>query len=232
MRKIGNPEPQPPPWGLPSALSALVAALAAMIIGTLIMLTLLEGSSYAPLLGWILGSVVTVAYIWSAFRRSRAFLHIAPTDARLFLILLFAVGMAFVIDLVDLGITGAFLPAPELGALVGVEAGFAGWVAAILFMLVAQPVAEELAFRGVFFPAVRQVLGGWVGWLMSGLAYGLFHLIVYTSDPGNLWHSLGTPVLIGLVIGGVRASTGSTRAAIVAHIGFGVFALLKLLALS
>jgi MFS-type transporter involved in bile tolerance (Atg22 family) len=59
--------------------------------------------------------------------------------------------------------------------------------------------------------------------------YGLFHAFVYTST-NNTWHLFIAPFLIGLFMSAVRAYTRSTRAAIVAHVGFGLFALLKLLA--
>ncbi len=232
LRRLANPEPDPPPWSLGIALLTVIIALGALVVGTVITLSLLSQSVYASLLGWSLGSMVTVAYIWSAFRRDRPALRLESTRARLILLLLFAVGVAMLIDLVELGITGASRPVPELRGIIGTGAGAAGWAAAIIFMLIAQPIAEELVFRGIFLPAARHRLGGWGGLLISALAYGLFHMLAYTAAPGDFWYTLVTPTLAGLVLGGVRATTHSTRAAIVAHIGFGVFALLKLLALS
>jgi membrane protease YdiL (CAAX protease family) len=233
LRRLANPPVESPPWSLLTAIIALIAALAALIIGTVIMLSLLGPTGYAPLLGWILGCGAAAAYIWSAFRRDRAALRTGPTQSRLFVVLLFGLGMAVLIDLIDLGATGNFLPAPELLSLLGADAGIMGWLAAIFLMLVAQPVAEELAFRGVFYPSVRQALGGWGSLLVCAVLYGLFHLVAYSTAPGdNLWHTFITPALNGLVITGVRANTGSTRAAIIAHAGFGIFALLKLLAVS
>lgn len=220
----------PPPWSFSRGLLVILAALAALIVGALLTINLWGPGGTASLLGWTLGSVVTVVFIWSSFRLHRPALRLEPTQTRLFIVLLFAVGMAMVIDLIDLGITGVFQPAPELLGLLGSEMSFAGWFSAMAFMLIAQPAAEELAFRGILFPSLRSALGGWAGLLVNALLYAGFHLIAYTSGPGHLWHTLGTPFLAGLVIGGVRANTRSTRAAIVAHVGFGIFALLKLIA--
>jgi membrane protease YdiL (CAAX protease family) len=232
LRSLAVPEADVPPWSPGTALLMPLILLLAQIAGAVALLSLLAGEAQvAPLLGWILGSLIAAAYLWSALRQNRAALRLGPTKARLPLVLLFAFGMAVLIDLIDLGVTGSFLPAPELAGLVGANAGLAGALAAALLMLLAQPVADELAFRGVFFPMARQRLGGWGGLLTVALLYGLFHMIIYTSDPGvHLWHTLGTPALSGLVISGVRAHTRSTRAAIVAHVGFGIFALIKLLA--
>jgi membrane protease YdiL (CAAX protease family) len=232
LRSLANPEAETPPWGPTTALAMPLLVLVALIFGSVITLSLLGPAGYAPLIGWIIGSSLAAAYIYSAFRRDRVALRLGPTNARLFVVLLFALGMAVLIDLIDLGITGSFLPAPELRSLVGADAGFGGWLAALLFMLVTQPLAEELAFRGVMYPSVRRLLGGWGSLLACAIGYGLLHLIAYTSTPdAHLWHTLVTPTLHGLVISAVRASTRSTRAAIIAHVGVGIFALLKLLAL-
>ncbi len=232
LHSITSVETPPPPWSLQRGLLALLAALVALIVGPFITINLMGLSAAASLSGWILGSVVSVIFVWSWFRQERPALRLGPTPTRLFIVLLFAFGMAMLIDLVDLGITGVFQPVPELLGLLGTQIGPAGWLSAILFMLVVQPAAEELVFRGILFPSLRSVFGGWPGLLLNSLLYAVFHLIVYTSTPGNWWHTLGTPFLAGLVIGGVRANTRSTRAALVAHIGFGIFALLKLIALT
>lgn len=230
LRSLANAEASVPPWRLSTGLIMMVLALVATIVGAFILLNLLGDVPLAPLAGWTLGSVVTIVYVWSAFRQHRDALRLGPTNSRLILLLLFSVGLALLIDLIILAITRQFYPAPELLNLLFAPPGVAGWLLAALFMLLAQPVAEELVFRGVFFPVIRQALGGWGGWLMSALAYAVFHLIAYTTSPtANIWHTFITPLLIGLVISAVRANTRSTRAAIIVHIGFNLFALLKLL---
>ncbi|MBC7814346.1 MAG: CPBP family intramembrane metalloprotease, partial [Burkholderiales bacterium] len=109
------------------------------------------------------------------------------------------------------------------------------WVAAVLLMVLAQPIAEELVFRGILFPALRAATGAWAGLFLSALLYGTFHLLTYAPPQEGLvgvWYGLFAPLLAGLVIGGIRAYTGSTRAAIVMHVGFGIFAVLKALTIT
>ncbi len=209
----------------------MVVAIIAFIAGSILTLTLLEGNSLAPLLAWSVGGLVTTVYVWLSRRHQRTALRLGPANARLFIVLLFAVGMAIVIDTLILALSQQFFPAPELVSLLFTDPGVAGWLMAALFMIVIQPVAEELVFRGVVFPTARSLFGGWLGWLLNGLVYAVFHLILYTSGPATLWFTLVTPLLAGLFIGGVRAYTRSTGAAIVAHMGFGIFAIIKLLAL-
>jgi membrane protease YdiL (CAAX protease family) len=230
LRSLANPEADPPAWSLGFGVMTIVLALVATILGSLIVVNLLGDTPAAWLGGWTLGSLVTASFVWSSSRRNREALRIGPTNARLFLVLLFSVGMALFIDTIVLAITREFFPAPELLNLLFVAPGVGGWVLAVLFMLVAQPIAEELVFRGVFFPVARRALGGWGGLLATALAYAVFHLLAYASSPiVNIWHTLITPLLIGLVISAARANTRSTRVAILVHFGFNLFALLKLL---
>lgn len=229
IQRLANAEATPPPWGLRAAIITVLVAVLAVIVGTVIALALFPAAPYALLVGWTLGGVVTIIYVLSNFREDREALRTGPTSARLALVLLFSIGMALLIDTLSLIVTQRFFASLELMSLFGFEPGLAGWLVAVVFMLLVQPVSEELVFRGVFFPAARQALGGWGGWLASGLLYGLFHAFIYTATD-NLWHILIAPVVAGLVLSAIRAYTQSTRAAIVAHMGFGLFALLRLLA--
>jgi membrane protease YdiL (CAAX protease family) len=107
-------------------------------------------------------------------------------------------------------------------------------------MLIAQPLAEELVFRGVALPALRTALGARFGLVATAALSAVFHLLIYPAsytavDSGvsplaALWYSGVTPFLAALVFGSVRVVTGSTRLAIAAHVAFGLFALLRLLA--
>jgi membrane protease YdiL (CAAX protease family) len=102
-------------------------------------------------------------------------------------------------------------------------------------MVIAQPLAEELIFRGVLLSSLRGTIGAWPGYILSALLYALFHLITYgssISDFNSLWYGQILPFIGGLIFGAVRLSTGSTRAAILAHVGFGLFAVVKILTLS
>jgi membrane protease YdiL (CAAX protease family) len=140
--------------------------------------------------------------------------------------------MAMTFDLLSQAVTGDFaLAASELMRFRGVPVGVFGWVIALLFMVVLQPVAEELVFRGVLFPALRFTLGAWWALVMCAGFHAAFHFLAYPPAADDqtvlLWYGLTLPFLDALVITAVRAYTGSTRAAIVAHAAFGLFAVLK-----
>jgi membrane protease YdiL (CAAX protease family) len=227
IRSIANPEAAAPPWSLGTAIVTVLVAVVAFIAGTFFTLNLLGANPIAPILGWSLGGVVTTVYVWLSRRGQREALRLGPANARLFITLLFGLGIAMLIDVVMLGISRSYPLAPELLSLLYTDAGVVGWIVAALFMIAIQPAAEELVFRGVLFPTLRSAFGGSLGWLLSALAYAGFHLLIYTSNPGDVWFTLVTPLLAGLFIGGVRAHTRSTWAAIAAHMGFGIFALLK-----
>lgn len=86
------------------------------------------------------------------------------------------------------------------------------------------PVVEEIAFRGLMFGALekRGMAQTWTI-LITGLVFALFHF-----EPVRL------PVLlvIGLVLGWVRARTGSTLASMAAHMANNLPGAIALLALA
>jgi membrane protease YdiL (CAAX protease family) len=82
---------------------------------------------------------------------------------------------------------------------------------------------------------LRETLGTWVGLVASAALYAVFHALAYPPAPGQpagYWYGFVLPFVAGVFFGGVRAYTGSTRAAILAHVAFGVFAVLKAFALA
>ena len=108
------------------------------------------------------------------------------------------------------------------------------WLLAFILMVIAEPIAEELVFQGILLPALRNSLGAWGGYIVSAALFGLFHLMVYSSpnsDIVTLWYGLFLPFFAGLVFAAVRLYTGSTRAAVITHAAFGLFALVNLLTL-
>jgi membrane protease YdiL (CAAX protease family) len=232
IQRISTLEPAPP-WGLFIAINTVFVSLLAIIAGTLIASSLLGNQEFYILVAWLIGLTLTIVSVWTARRtpQDRAALRIGETNSRLLIVLLFSLGMAIAIDALGMVVSGAFLPAAELSIFYGTSPAILTWVLALILMLVVQPIAEELVFRGVFYPTARHVMGAWGGFIACALVYAIFHYVAYSSPINSIWYALGAPLLIGLVITGVRATSGSTRAAIVAHMGFGLFALLKLFVL-
>ncbi|MSO26731.1 MAG: CPBP family intramembrane metalloprotease [Candidatus Nanopelagicales bacterium] len=86
-----------------------------------------------------------------------------------------------------------------------------GWVllAFGLMVIVGAPVTEELAFRGLFFAALRKHGEGPVLTVaITAVAFALFHL-----EPARI----GVLICVGVLLGLVRWRTGSLGASMVAH---------------
>lgn len=244
--RLSKPE-NPPPWSAASAIALVVGLFAALVAGSGIAALLFGESPPALVAGWSLGTILAAVLVFNARRtpEDRAALRIAQTPPRWPLIALLVVGVALAIDLLSLVITGDFWPTPELlgyfvvgddnALAVRADIDVLAWALAAVFLIVLQPVAEELVFRGVLYPAARAALGPIPGWVTTALAHALLHVLAYTTVFGGftaLWYALAVPFLDALLITAVRADTGSTRAAIVAHAAFGAFAVLKALAIA
>lgn len=234
MQRIATLE-SPPPWSLGFAILAIVLAFIAIVAGVAVAEAWVGGASAALLIGWTLAALAVSAFIFQSRRApaDRAALRLGAPRMALPLLIVLNMGLAMLLDLLSLAITGRFVPLPELLPLALAPGDVFAWVIAAVFMLAAQPLAEELVFRGVAQPALRTALGAWPGLLVAALAYGAFHMMAYTpvyadADQNTLlWFGLILPALDGVIFGMNRAATGSTRAAIIAHASFGLFALIK-----
>lgn len=243
LKRITRPE-APPPWTLYDGLGAIMILFAAMILGSTAADIVFGSRIATALLGWSIGAfLATVVVLMTRLRtpESAAALRLSVEGGprRLPIIFLFGFGMAVTIDLLSLVVTGDFWPVPELlgyflvpeeGDLISLQPDLFAWVLALLFLVALQPVAEEIIFRGVLFPSLRTELGPLAGFFAVSVFHGAFHLVAYAPSPGSfsfLWYGFVVPTLEAMVITAVRADTGSTRAAIVAHAAFGLFAVLK-----
>lgn len=233
LKRISELEPAPP-WSLFAAINTVLMAIIAVIAASLLVLSLLNNQEYGTLAAWILAGGLTAVFVRTTRRAPEHWqaLRLGPTRSRLLIVFLFSLGMAITIDLAGLAISDEFLPPVELQPFIREPIGIVTWVLLLVFMLVVQPVAEEMVFRGVFYPSSRHVLGAWGGLLASAGVYALFHFFAYSSPVSSFWHALLAPFLAGLVISIARANSGSTRAAIAAHVGFNIFAVLQLLLLT
>jgi len=78
------------------------------------------------------------------------------------------------------------------------------------------PLVEELFFRGFFYPVLARRWG--VGWgvFLSALPFALMHLPQYSWS----WGVVLVILMVGVVCGVVRATTGSVGASFLVHIGY------------
>lgn len=225
-----------PSWTAPSAVLTVIFAFIVIVVGTTAAYVWLGDTSTTPLIGWAFGCLLMAFMVWQTRAAGRAGLALATSKSPIPLVMFIALGAAIAIDVIGLAVTRAFLPAPELLDLNMTALNAGDVMIALLFMVIAQPVGEELVFRGVALPAFRVALGGWGGLLISAVVYGVFHWIAYTpsysAEYAGLtpyWYGLIAPILAGLTFGITRIISGSTRAAVAAHIAFGIFAIIKLL---
>ncbi|MEP7292039.1 MAG: type II CAAX endopeptidase family protein [Chloroflexota bacterium] len=233
----GDAEPTQP-WSVASALLTIAFAFAALIFGSALALVWLGERDYTPLAGLILGGILITLFVWQTHRSDLGALRLFPSTTPILFIMFIALGFAIGLDLIGLAVTREFLPKPELLGLSPGALGAAQWLVASAFLVVVQPIAEGLVFRGVALPAIRTLLGAWGGLLATAVIVGVFHMLIYppnyntTSALTPLWYGLLVPVLEAIFFSLVRANTGSTRVSIAAHAAFGLFAVLKLLTLA
>ncbi len=236
LQRLQRDEPAPP-WGIFTGLLAFgVAFVFIALAGVALASFVFPPQSPSSLIaGWLVGSVLLVGYITATQRTPEARAALRLDNKSLPVLIAFGIGLsaAVVFDLIAIPIAGAILIPPEFSIYTS-NPGVMGWLLAGLFVLAVQPLAEELVFRGVMYPALRAEQRVWVALFVSAAFYGIFHQLVYphpAQGAAGLWYGLIEPLLFGLVLGGIRAASGSTRAAIAAHAGIGAFALLKALLL-
>ena len=237
LARASAPEPAPP-WTVSSALLTVAFAFLALIIGSAVALIWFGEQDYTPLAGLLIGGILIILFVWQTRRADLGALRLYPSNPPLLFILFVALGVAIALDLIGLALTREFLPKPELLGLRPGALGAAQWLFAIVFLVIVQPIAEGLVFRALALPALRTILGAWGGLFAAALLAGIFHLALYspnyntTSALVPIWFGLIVPFIEALFYGLVRGYAGSTRASIAAQVAFGIFAVLKLLAIA
>ncbi|HVU13550.1 MAG TPA: type II CAAX endopeptidase family protein [Phototrophicaceae bacterium] len=235
--RIGEPQPAPP-WTITSALTALIFALIAMFIGAGVVVIWGGTGDFIELAGWSLGGLLIIVFVWQTRQRDRDALRLQATRSPILFVMFVSLGLAIALDLLNQAVTQVFTLNPELIGLHPNALGVPEWVFAILFLVIIQPVAEGLVFRGILLPTLRTSLGAWGGIIAASVLAGVFHMLVYppnyntTSPILPIWYGALVPIIEALIFCMVRDSTKSTRAAIAAQIVFGIFAVIKLLTLT
>ncbi len=87
--------------------------------------------------------------------------------------------------------------------------GFVGW--AVVVTVVA--TAEEVFLRGALYDAVEALSGAVPAIVVGAVCFALLHVPLYG------WQVVPLDVAVGLVLGGLRQSTGTPAAPAVTHVG-------------
>lgn len=231
FKRVQEDKPTPP-WGVLFSFGMFALAFFFMTFVGLALAGFLAGdasNTVALLLGWTIGGSLIAALILLVRRQDLAPLGLVPASFPLLTAFGIGLGLAIALDLIAIIVAGEALRPPEL-ATFGATPGLLAWVLAAIFLLIVQPVAEELVFRGAMLPVIWEAANGWSAIIVTASFYAIFHQLLYPAvSPGvaGLWYGLIEPLIVGLMLGILRAGTGSTWVSIVAHLGVGMFALLK-----
>ena len=227
MAEAYNPGAQD--WSLRRVLPAALGLPAASILGALLLLTLSDGAPWAAAGGWSIGALLVLVALRARSRRAGLALPLGPGGTPPLPALLTGFGAALLLDTLAAA-GGSSTPTPELAALVGRPATAATWLSAALYVLLLQPLAEGLVFRGLLQPALQARAGRHRAILLTALAWVGLQLLVYSSAPtgASIGALVATRLAGGLLLGILRARSDSARASIFAHAGLNLFALLRL----
>ena len=239
----------PPPWGQFSALTAFALVILCFILGALIILPAgaTETSLEEHWLALMIGALLSLSSFAARFRlpERRAALRLGVNRLRALTLVYFAgwgLLLSFALDLLCQLFVGRILPPPVLSDTFAARAGLSleSALLAIVFLLIGQPLVEEVLLRGILYPALRARASDGIGLiyalLTSALAHTVLHNFLYVS-PGSslsmaqLWLLVIAPLSAGLAFSIARAASQSTLAAILMHAGMGGGALLKLVLL-
>ena len=194
------------------------------IVGSIVSVVLAnDGSPTATvlLIGSAIGELLVIFYLYLTQRNQQQNLALTKTSYSIPLLLLIGMGAGITVDLIAAAGNRTFHPIPELTNIN--QEGIFGLVIAGIFLLFIQPIAEEIIFRGVLVPKLRELTSGIMGIIIGGILYGGFHYLAYATALENsstqLWYGIIAPSILGIFYGVIRVYTGSTRATILTHIG-------------
>lgn len=118
----------------------------------------------------------------------------------------------------------SFLPIPKqmpVDALF--RTPFDAWMVALFGVFIA-PCAEEIAFRGFLYPALRP----WTGRILAAVLTSVPFALLHAQQVAHAWTPLAMVFLVSLVLVAVRDRTGSVAASAIVHAcyNFSIFAAL------
>ncbi len=225
-----------PPWTAWAGLGLLAGYLALRIAALTVVSVLVEPDLAAQgvldvraaSLAGILAAILAAVMVWGMVGRRigagqggvAQALRLDRRPRSILLLTLTSLGAAILIDFLPLFLQTVSIPV----ALQGMEGAAAPiWLLAGAYVVLFGPLAETLILQGVLYPALAA--GHDNRWAVAITAL-LFALMRAFDNPLDLllW---GESFLTGAYLTGVRAHQKSTRAALLAAIVFGAFALYK-----
>ena len=124
-------------------------------------------ADYAELAGWAIRRLLILLFVWQTRWREWDALHLVASSTPVLFVMFVAFGCALHSTCVSLAVTGEFVAKPELLGLTPSALGIFEWGFATVFMVIIQPIAEGLIFRGIALPSIRQFAGAWGGMIVT-----------------------------------------------------------------
>ena len=205
-----------PTWGMGDAIISLVGAIGfSLVIGLVLM-----SQNIDPENGW--GLIIAFSAPWLALagwpilattlKGNGPKLDLGLIAPRIHLRLGFVAGLASLITASLMAVVVTRFTGPLSSAAGDVGLNQTG-IVLVLFVFMAMfgaPIVEEIAFRGMLYGALAKAhINEHLVVVITALVFALFHF-----EPKRFFILF----VIGIILGEVRRRTGSTSAAIVAHI--------------
>lgn len=246
LARVRQPEKLPALWNWPLgvglAVAYLIVLFAALLFTTSAADTPLDGSpepgvlAWSNLIGCALTGVLIYQYVSTAFynaqdskkiplqtRLANAMGFIPSQNTPLAFVALAAFTIVVLVDVVSfiVGVPFDSLPRPLLD--LSLEEDLGQFIIGLLVVVIARPIIEEIIFRGILYPALVKKMDAVQAVGITALVFALVHFVLDSS----LWWGLVYPLLLGLTAGIARGATKSTYAAILTHLMFGLFIMLR-----
>ena len=259
IKDIQKAENQKIYWGLPLVFGMLASYIIAMLaLGLLPVTTLLEDDVQNPnatsifaaaIIGGVVMLWVITRNVWSAIidereeakhargqRRQDAenlsvlgLLRLQESQNRpIWSMWFWALALLMIVDAIALSLgrgTTLGIGLDRLG-----DSDIAGWLVAVIALIIVRPLTEQIIFQGLLYPVVvKQTDDNLFAVLITAVAFAAFN-VIQVLGYGNNWTltywGLLFPLVVGLCAGAARAATKSTYSAIGVQAMSGLFLLL------
>ena len=223
--------PPPPPWRIRDAVVALVAGVAASVVGALPLFE--DGISVREAFTVVLPlqSMGTMAAAWWMARRRGGLRAALGLKWRWSDLVGFAVGAgiqvalaAVALAVVETFFNGEVPGRPELVTAADETVGLGLKLLVVLGLVVIGPLAEEVVFRGMLLSALLPA-GRRRAVIITSVVFALIHLV----DPAAAF-SVPFLFVLALVLANERLRTGALGRPIAIHAGFNAVTVIALLA--
>lgn len=159
--------------------------------------------------------LVFVCMLWTTGRyRAGSFWRVIHWDwpsAKAYVPFLGGIALAVAIQVIS-----ALLPIPKQLPIEKYFKNASGAYLMAIFGITLAPLMEELFFRGFLYPVLARRTGVTLGIVMTSILFAFIH----QSQLGYAWAPLLLLFIVGLVLTGVRARTGSVARSFLIHVGY------------